>query len=223
MAEPKKRGKKLKEKPAPKSVGRPTKHRYFDFGLIRSNYICRGKAVIAPVIYGIYGYDSGDIVYVGQTQNILKRMSAYIYVQHNAPLADWMSTNRWSYTILDFNPKSINDSERKWIVFLKDQLFNMTNGDEKNWKFHKRLPWSGGRGVKCPSELLMFFLKNRGHADYKKLNSDISGKRDRMTIKQRCLYELELCKEHYHSMMTNKFELWLSQTESKLVEAINAS
>ena len=170
------------------------------------------------VIYGIQDL-SGNLVYVGKTKNFQNRSQNYLYPSgcHNSALKNWLLSNRWEFIILEENPIDLDIAEKLYINKHKSTLFNMVNGGEQNWRHHTRMPWMARIGVKCPSDMLLHFLLNRGSKHYKKVKYDVFELRNKMSIKERINYELSLAMDCDYGQFAKNISLWLSYTEERIL------
>ena len=170
------------------------------------------------IIYGIADKNN-TIVYVGKTKHFDKRKLCYTNANscHNVLLKEWLEGNEWHFIILEENPTDINESEKYFIKKYKETLFNMVSGGDQNWRSHKRDPWMAKTGVLCPSGLCLRYLNNRGN--YKTIKNEITAMRDKMSTKERVIYEVTLAKNLYDSF-TKEIELWLSYTEQRLLKEL---
>ena len=173
-----------------------------------------------PLVYGIRDGRTRQIVYVGKTINLAKRLNSYRYPSqcHNRALAQWLRENMdfAQCVILEDRPANITEAEKRWIARYRDQLFNLTDGSEANWR-HESKPWMGRTGVKCPSAIIISRLISRKH--HADVIAEVKRLRRAMSMKERCLFEVGLAMEHY-GRYRKEIELWLSYTEGKLLATL---
>ena len=169
-------------------------------------------------VYSIVRSSDDEPVYVGKTVNLRKRVESYFYPNscHNLLLKEFLMNNDFYIKVLDKSPKDINNSEKYWIKYYKNQLLNLVGGGEQNWRNHKRKAWMAGQNIHCPSDMILSYLKNRRNKFYKHIKSDIDSLRNSMDDKQRSIYELSLAKSNY-GLFKDQIERWLSYTESRLI------
>lgn len=178
------------------------------------------KRVPLPVVYGLCDSNNGFVVYVGKTCNPRKRFESYQNPKscHNKNLSDWLiqvGTNL-RVKVLEINPEDINASERLWINELKSSIFNLAHGGEQAWRAHKSKPWAAGKGIKCPSDLALLHLRNRKSSeDF----TSIRNIRCALTLKQRCLFEVQICIDLFH-LYQERMSHWLGQTQDRLIDAL---
>lgn len=183
--------------------------------------VAEARLVKGKVIYGIRSTVGKDIVYVGQSRLLFKRFAVHYYSPKNEGLAEWMQNNEWEMVILETNPIDLNKAESEWIKKLKPQLFNMVYGGEQAWRHHDRKPWMAGQNIRCPSDALFFWLKNR---NWKKgmdrgLKDKLNELKSKMTDQQRVHYELSLAVEFYDfggGNIRRKIQKWFSHTHERL-------
>ena len=155
-----------------------------------------------PIVYGLCCSSDCIIKYVGQTINPSKRMQSYFYPRKrgNRNLKRWLydTDDNLRFIILELNPKHLSDAELYWIHKLHMQTFNIDMGDGIR-KPDEKMPWSAGLGARCPSDLLMFHLRNRKYPG--NTVEKVKRIRKKMTMRNRILFELRLAKDyenHYH-------------------------
>jgi len=160
------------------------------------------RRIKQPIIYGLCSASNGEIKYVGKTINPIKRMQSYFYPKKrgNRNLREWLyeTGDNLRFIILELNPKHLSDAEIYWIHKLHRQIFNIDMGDGIR-KPTERMPWNAGVGAKCPSDLLMFHLRNRKYPG--NMVEKVKKIRKKMTITDRIFFELRLAKDyenHYH-------------------------
>ncbi len=180
------------------------------------------KAIKYPVVYGIFNGDTGEMVYVGQTVNISKRLEAYKFAPHSEVLRSWLASHRWHMEILEHNPPDLTAAEVAWIKKHKATLLNLFYGDSSVWLSRERKPWMGGRGIKCPSDIMLAFLRNRKSKHYKELFCFLAGARKSMSDKDRIAYEIGIASDFISWGVGPSIERWLSQTSDRMEEALRA-
>lgn len=189
------------------------------------NRVIRKISDLPPIsgscIYAIC--DTNDIpIYVGKSKNLRKRIEPYLYPEscHNSLLRAFLLSNDLIVKVLEYNPQDINTAEKFWIKKHKKTLLNLVGGGDQNWRHHTRKPWMANQSIKCPSDMLLRYLKNRERKGYNDIKKDIDEKRNSMDTKGRATYEVMLAKTNY-SRFAKPIEKWLSYTETRLIEALN--
>lgn len=185
------------------------------------------KSVKGGIVYGLCDLRDGVIVYVGQTKNAHKRFESYRAGKcHNPRVNDWINATgrELGFFVLADNPADINASERDWVQKLPN-LFNVTMGGEYAWAKHVSQPWMAGTGYRCPSSMAMNHLKVNSKMELPKSFFDgINEARKKMSVKERCLFEIEVCKDLMaaSSNWSNQLNKWLDITQDKLIMALEA-
>lgn len=190
--------------------------------------IAAAKRIATPVVYGLCDLRDGVVVYVGQAVNPHKRFEAYRGARsHNERLNAWLveSGRQLGFYVLDESPANLNEAERCRIAEF-DNLFNVSMGGVEAWMRHTPQPWMAGTGVGYPSAILLQHLARDSSyelpAGYVQTIKDA---RSRMGIKERCLFEVDLCREILmkRSIWRDRAERWLAVTEAKMLAALEGS
>ena len=191
----------------------------------RAKAIAEAKHISTPIIYGLCDLRDGVVVYVGQAKNAQSRFDAYRGARsHNERLNAWLShpERQLGFYALEASPLDMNAAERRWIAEFP-ALFNVSAGGVEAWMRHTSQPWMAGTGVGCPSSILLHHIKTNTDvplpADFQERINDA---RKRMSIKERCLCELDLCRSvlMQRSCWQRRAEQWLDVVSDKLIAAL---
>lgn len=173
-----------------------------------------------PAVYGLQAV-GGTVVYVGRTRNLAKRVQPYLYRScHNRLLSNWLLQNEGNVELAIFCEENCRDTEAELIRTFGSQLLNLTNGHEDTWRAHKSFPWMVGTGIRCPSDIIISSLKSRRYPKNHELEA-IKRIRSRMTLAQRCLFEISLCRDNLGGVMRH-CEKWLNLATPKLIAILEA-
>lgn len=182
--------------------------------------LIEASKIIESCVYVIH--DGNDIVYIGKTINPKKRFENYIKHKycHNERLKTWLSGHNALIDLLITTPDKISEIEKYLIRLNKPMLFNITYGDVSNWQYTKN-PWVAKLGVKCPSDLLLKFLKNRSldKNKYANLQLTLNNRFKEMSIFERVSFEVDLAMVYY-SRFRNQIEAWLFYTEDRMIKVL---
>jgi len=151
------------------------------------------------IVYGLCSLDS-DVFYVGKTKNPSKRLLSYKYLNdcHNKELAEHIKLiGELFVVILEQGIDNIQDAEIYWIENIGGHLFNKMSRPYKTWLDYKSKPWQAGVGVRCPSDYLIFNVIQTTGDKKNPIMDEVRLIRDKMSIKKRCCYEIDLYKNAY--------------------------
>jgi len=177
------------------------------------------------IVYALCDTRDGVPVYVGQAKFAHKRFESYRRAcSHNERLNAWLSApdRQLGFNVLSLDPVDINTSERHWISQF-DGLFNVSCGGVEAWMRHTSQPWMAGTGVGCPSSIILHHLKTNSDLSLPpNFQTRIKAARKAMEMKDRCLFELDLCRSvlMHRSCWRGRAEKWLDVVSDKLIAAL---
>jgi hypothetical protein len=184
------------------------------------------RKIQSPIVYGLVDPGDGRVVYVGKTINPANRLQIYTSPSmcHNKMLGEWLADNHgmWRVAILESDPADLNAAERRHIRMRRSSLLNLMGGGDDMWKAHSSQPWMAGPGKKCPSDLLLTFMKRNDGCP--SVRGSIKEARVSMSILERCKYEIALAMwidQEMYGLMPSVSK-WLENTNEKILPILAA-